>query len=67
MVAVIALIAHRDWETLAAFNILCNVRAANLRRDDLLHVSHREAVTHGFGPIHFDVQIESLRNALRKD
>ncbi len=67
MVAEIALIAHGDGEALAAFHILRNVRSADLRCDDLLHVGHREAVARGFGPVHLNIQIESLRNALRKD
>ena len=44
-----------------------DVRSADLRSDDALHVGHGQAVARGLGPVHIHVEIEALRDALGKD
>src|SRR5581483_2160901 len=67
VVAEVAAVAHIDRITLATFDIFGDVLAANAGSDRALHIGDRQTVAGGFGAVDFDIDVEALGHALRKD
>jgi hypothetical protein len=63
----VAAVPHIHWIPLATLDVFSDHFAADSRSDGLLHVSNSQAVTSRLCTIHFDVELETLRNALRED
>src|SRR5713101_8461948 len=63
----VAAIPDIHWIPLAALDVLRDHFAADSRSDRLLHVSNSQTVAGRFRTVHFDVEIKTLRNALRKN
>ena len=66
-VAEVALVADVDGIPLAAFDVLRDILAADAGFDGALNVFDGQAVAGGLQAIDIDVEVEALRDTLRKN